>query len=109
MFKLQKDPQFTHDVPVFIPCDDGFDEQKLRTRFRALGDETLAKFPYETNEDIKAVLRAVIVRFEDVVDDDGEAIPMTDALREDLIGRPYVREALATAYGRAMVKSRLGN
>lgn len=109
MFKLQKDPQFTHDVPVMVPVDDGHQEEMLRTRFRVLDDEALAEIDWESKDGAKVFLRAVIVRFEDVVDDHDKPILMSDELRERMIAKPYIRDGLTTAYGKALSKARLGN
>ena len=109
MFKIVSDPQFTHDVPVMVPVDDGHAEQSLRTRFRVLDDEARSAFDLTTPEGTKDFLHAAVVGFEGLVDDEEKPLPVTDALREKLIGTPYVSGALSRHYFAALYKARLGN
>lgn len=108
MFKIARNPEFTHDVPIMVPVDDGFEEQKLRTRFRVLSaDETMAH-DFATPEGTEAYLRAIVVRFEDVVGDDGKAMPDEES-KNRLLGIIYVRQGLMTHYREAQSKAKTGN
>ena len=109
MFKKPTDREFTHDVPVLVPADDGHEEHKLRTRFRAKTRAQQAAFDLTTEESVDAWLREIVVAFEDVVDDAGEPVPMSDALLEEFIGTPCIRWALLTYYPETLAKTRLGN
>lgn len=108
MFKLAKNPEFTHDVPVLIPCDGGHVEQSLRVRFRALSADEINSHDMSGNG-LDAYLRAVCVRFEDVVDEDGIPIPPSDELTTKLLGMSFVRVALVRAYSIAMSRAKTGN
>lgn len=108
-YKLLKTVEFTHDVPVAVPADGGHQEATLRTRFRHLSDEEAAQFDFGSGEGMKDFLRAVIVRFEDVVDENDRPVAMSDELLERMIGTSYVRLALLRHYGAAQTKARLGN
>jgi len=108
MFKIAKNPEFTHDVPIMVPVDDGFEEQKLRTRFRVLPSDELMEHDFGTLEGIKAYLGDIVVRFEDAVDDDGNAMP-EDETKSRLLGISYVRTGLMTHYGTALHKAKTGN
>ena len=72
MFKKPTDREFTHDVPVLVPADDGHEEHKLRTRFRAKSRAQQAAFDLTTEEGVDVWLREIVVAFEDVVDDAGK-------------------------------------
>lgn len=109
MFKIVKNPEFTHKVPVQVPVDGGFSEQTLRCRFRVLSADEMAIHNLETVEGTESYLRAICARFEDVADEDGQIIPHSDELMTQLLGISYVRMALIRAYTAAMSKARLGN
>lgn len=107
MFKITKNPEFTHEVPVLIPCDGGHVEQMLKVRFRAIDvDEGNSLL---TDSGQEAYLRAICVRFEDVVDEDGNTIPPSDELTNMLLKKAFVRVALFRSYSLAMAKAKAGN
>ena len=109
MFKVATDPTFTHDVPVFVPVDNGHREEKLRTTFRVLdGDETDALDP-TSKDGILAFLERAVVTFDDLVGDDDQPMDCTDVVRAKILSRPFVRVALFRAYTHAVTKARLGN
>jgi hypothetical protein len=110
MFKLTKaNPEFTHTVHVQVPVDGGHREETLKCRFRALPADALSVHDTVSEQGTDAYLRAICVRFEDVVDDDGNPIPQSDELTNMLLGLSYVRMALIRTYTAAMIKARLGN
>lgn len=107
MFKIAKNPEFTHEVPVLVPCDGGHVEQSLKVRFRALDVDEANSLLNEAGQE--AYLRAICVRFEDVVDEDGTAIPPSHELTNTLLAKAFVRVALFRAYSLAMAKAKQGN
>jgi hypothetical protein len=108
-FKLAKNPEFTHKVTIPVPIDGGHRDEVLKCRFRVVSAETLALHDLMTAEGTESYLRAICVRFEDVVDEAGQPIEHSDELTEQLIALPFVRLALVRAYTAAMAKARLGN
>lgn len=108
MFKIARNPQFTHDVPIMVPVDDGHEEQKLRTRFRVLSADEIMAHDHMTPEGHRAYLDDIVVRFEDVVDDDGKAMPEEES-KNRLLGITYVRHGLLTWYREAQSKAKTGN
>ncbi len=109
MFTIVKDRQFTHDVPVMVPSDEGHTEEKLRTRFRAVPQSELMEFDLGTADGTLSWLRAVCVGFPDVGDEQGNPIPMSDALRDEVLGSSFIQIAIIRHYTLAMSKARLGN
>lgn len=110
MFKLTQKAEFTHKVPVSLPCDDGYETVELRTRFRVLSKADFMRLGQPTTLDEQTeFLNAVVVRFEDVVDDDGKPINDVDELKQQLIDQPAVRLALQMHYGTAIIGGRRGN
>lgn len=109
MFKIAKDPQFTHTVPILVPVDGGHEEQTLKVRFRVRTVDDLNQHDRMTAEGTEAFLRSIIVRFEDVVDDDGQPVPSNDALTDQLLAFPFIRMAVVQGYFNAVNKAKLGN
>ncbi|MFN3575368.1 MAG: hypothetical protein ACK4TJ_00050 [Tabrizicola sp.] len=110
MFKLKKNATFLHDVPIQWPVDGGFEEVQLKVRFRVLDADSLRLHDDLSSEaGQNAYLRAIIVGFPAVIDDDGRPVPDDEALFEQIVGLTFVRAALLRAYGAAMSGARAKN
>lgn len=109
MFKIVENPEFTHDVAVSVPVDDGHAEETLRTRFRVLPDVEADAFDLRQPEGQRSFLEAAVVGFSDLVDAEGKHLDCTPALRGRLLDTPYIRTALVLAYVRAVAGARRGN
>lgn len=108
-FKINLTPEFVHPVPVMVPVDGGHQEENLTTRFRVLDDEALEDYDLNSTAGLRAMLNAVVITFEDLLDDDDQPTPCTPDLREHFLNLPYVRIGLYLAYRSATTKARLGN
>lgn len=109
MFKIEREPQFTHDVTVMMPVDGGFAEQTFKCRYRLLPAEEVDGFNLNDPEDIVGFLEKVIVSFADIVDDDDKYLSYNDGLRDQVIGIYNARMALRDTYVRAVTKAKQGN
>jgi hypothetical protein len=115
MFKLKKNATFLHDVPVQWPVDaidgqGGFEEVTLKTRFRVLDADTLRLHDnLMTEEGQNAFLRAAIVGFPSVIDDDGNQLADDEALFERILGLTFCRAPLLNTYQAAMMGARAKN
>lgn len=112
MFKLSTDPRFTHTVKVQVPVDGGHKEQSFKATFRVLPLDQLKAADDEAGDEQayqETTLRKVIVGLDDLVDDADQPIDYSDAIRDQLIGVPYVRIALMQTYIRAITKVKAGN
>ena len=109
MFKINSAPEFSHDVTVMVPTDDGHDPQKLRTRFRAIPLNEAQTFDLNTAEGTDAYLRRVVVTFEGLVDANDSAIVCTEDIRDQQFELSYVRLALIAHLGIAMNTVNAGN
>lgn len=109
MFKIAKDPQFTHTVPVLVPIDGGHEEQTLKVRFRVRSVDDLNQHDRATAEGTESFLRSIVVRFEDVADETGQPVPSDEALTSQLLAVPFVRMAVVQGYFAAVNKTKLGN
>ena len=107
MFKVTTDPRFTHPVKVFVPVDGGHKEQTFKATFRVEDVEQLEQVQDELGQ--RGVLERVIVGMSDLVGDDDQPLEYNDALRDQLIGVPFVRIALFRTYLEAVTKARAGN
>jgi hypothetical protein len=107
MFKITDRPTFTIAVPVAL--EGALHDQSLRTTFRVMSEDEANSHDAGTPDGFKAFLRAVIVEFHDLVDDDEKLVPYSDAVREQLIAFIHIRHALNRAYWSAQTKARLGN
>lgn len=109
MFKIVQNRTFTHDVPVMVPINGGHQEDTLKTTFNYVDADRLAAFDLATGEGTDQFLEAVINCFHDCVDEAGNQLPYSDALRKQLLGMHNVRGALTRHYVNAVRKTKEGN
>lgn len=106
-FKVVSNPEFTHTVPVLVPVDGTHEEQTLKVRFRVVPQDELMRIG--TADGTEAYCRAIVVHFGDLVGEDDQPVPSSDAIINRLLRLPYVQIALIRHYTQAMSKARLGN
>ncbi|WP_315742840.1 MULTISPECIES: hypothetical protein [unclassified Bradyrhizobium] len=109
MFQVVKTRTFTHDVKVLMPSDVGHTEETLRTKFVYLDSDAISAFDLKTTDGTSRFLDAVVVRFFDLTDDDGQAIECTNDLRTQLLRSPNIRLALSAHYFNVVTKAPEGN
>lgn len=109
MFKIIAEPTFTHRVTILVPADNGHREESLTVTFRVLSVEDQAQFNLTRERESDQFLRAIVVKMDDVADEEGKKIPYNDQLRDRILAIPYVRSAVAAAYFTAVNKAQLGN
>lgn len=109
MFKLEKNPTFTHVVKVQMPVDGGHTTQDFKATFKLLSAEEMARFNTATPSGMADFMREVVTDLSDIVAEDGEAIPYSDDLRDQVISSVPVLNALFNTYVMACSKARLGN
>ena len=108
MFKIASQPEFSRRVTIRVPCDGGFEEQSLNVRFRVLPPDEQEKLK-GTDDLVGGFLKRAVLEMWDIVDEDGQELPYNDHLRDQLLALPYVRFALARAYGEAVAGERAKN
>lgn len=109
MFKIVTNPTFTHEVKVEVPGDGGFDTQSLKATYRVLPVDEAKTHDLGSADGSTAFLKAVIVRFDDLIGEDGKPVSYNEALRDRLIGLPYVRGPLAAGYFEGVGGAKRGN
>jgi hypothetical protein len=107
--KIDKERTFTRTVTVFVPTDGGFEQQTVKATYRVIGVERAASFDQFTEAGARQFLQAVLVQLDDLAGADGQPVSYNDALRDQLIDVPYVRQALTLGYADAVSKARAGN
>lgn len=108
MFKVIRNPEFSHDVPVMVPVDGGHREDILRARFRVLRADSEG-FDPTTPDGMQQFLRASVVELQNLADEDGKPLAWNDDIRDLMFDMPYIRLALFKGYMAAVAKARLGN
>jgi hypothetical protein len=107
--KIVDNPTFTHNVPVVTPTDSGFEDENLSTTFNYLDVDAIDKFDTKTLEGTSALLEAAVVRFSGLTDANDQPLTCSEELREMLLKRQNVRQALCTYYFAALLKVKAGN
>jgi hypothetical protein len=110
MFKLRKEIDVWWPVVIPVPSDGGtFAKHKIECQFRiggkaalegAIEDETAAMLAAATDGAVQKgdALAERLVGLRGVQDEQGEEIAFSDELRESLLGIPYARSAIFSAY-----------
>lgn len=111
MFKVTANPTFTHPVDVLVPTDGGHQKHTFKATFRVqlANDDDTDALDLNTTAGSSAFLREVVVSMSDLIGDDDQPLPYSDALRETILKVPYIRAALARTYFAAVTKAALGN
>ncbi|MDO9639690.1 MAG: hypothetical protein Q7J44_14210 [Pseudotabrizicola sp.] len=106
MLKIAKNPEWTHQIDISVPVDGGFETHTCRARYRVLDpaaiDPTDAANP-------ETLLRAVVVRVEDLADEAGQPLDWNDAVRDAVFAMPFVQSGLIKGYYRSVAGAREGN
>lgn len=109
MLKIVKNPEFTSKVKVQVPVEGGTQEQSFTARFRALSVSEGEVFNMLSTEGNTDFLRAILIGWDGVKDEDGEAISFNDASRDQILDIPFVRVAILQTYNQAVMGARRGN
>lgn len=109
MFKLASVASFRRTVTVRVPRDDladAWDAHDFVARFRALTDEEARQFdarrraltPEQLADDPHALLREIVIGWDDVVDAAGAPVPFSADALSRLLAIPWVPPALLEAW-----------
>lgn len=109
MFVVTNDPKFTHVVDAMAPTDGGFQKQSFKVTFRLVEGEEFEKFDLNTREGSTEFLRRIIAGMDELVDANDQAIPYSDAIRDQVIRLPWARRAIVRTYFSAVNKEAEGN
>lgn len=102
MFKLKPESQFTHTVKILVPVDGGHVGQDFKATFRMVGIDEISNV--DTLDGEQSLLKKIIVGLDDILGDDGEPVPYSDGLRDQLLALPYVHRPILQTYLAAVTK-----
>lgn len=109
MFKLEKERTFTWPVKIKVPTDGGvFADAGFDCKFKLVSQDEIDDFVAGKVSE-RDFLKANIVGWTGVQDDQDRELPFSEAARDSMIGIPYVRVALMGAYLEAMSGARRKN
>lgn len=107
MFKVTKEPKFTHDVTVQVPVNGGKREETFKATFKVVDMDAIGDtFGSEGQE---ALLKRVLCDMSDLEDEAGNPMDYSDEIRDQLIKIPYVRAGLLNTYMSAINGAKAGN
>lgn len=106
-FKVASKRIFTHTVN--LPEDEGGQPQSMNVVYRVLSDEEAEGVDLLNVESTRGFLRACVKDIDDLMAEDGAAIPFTPDLLDQLTTTFDVRNALTRGYGIGLAKASAGN
>jgi len=110
MFKIEKDPQFTHEVKVMTPVDGGHQADTFKATFRLLPADKVEKHNLVGGgQGTVEFLKEAVIGLDGIMDDEEKPIPFSDALRDKVLAIYGARLALFDTYIRAVTKAAAGN
>ena len=121
MFRLAPVASFQRTVTVHVPLTDGADRtdrQSFVARFRVLDPDEAKAFDARRRamtaadlaDDPHALLRLVLIGWDEVTDEAGKPMPFSADARDALLALPWVPPALIEAWRAGLAgEPRLGN
>ena len=98
MFKIAEERTFTHRVRVQVPVDGGHREEPFKVTYRVIEQAKVDDFDLAKTEDQDDFMRSVIVGMDDLADANGQPLPYSDDVRDQVIRIPYARLPLIRGY-----------
>lgn len=109
MLNLDLAPTFTRTAVFQIPSGTGFVEQDCTVTFAALTLDEFAGFDLAQPEAVKRFLVRVVTGMGELVNGQGEPVPYSAAVRDQLINLDWGRQGLVRAYVIGRQKAAEGN
>lgn len=110
MFKIEKNPHFTHEVTVMTPVDDGHREDTFNARFKVQPSSFTETFDLRAaGSGVRDFLKQTVTHLEGIVDEDGEPIPYTSELLDTVLENYFCRLGLINTYVNGIAKAKTGN
>lgn len=109
MFQIVQNRTFTHDVTATMPVDGGYRDETMKVTFNYLPTDEAADYDLKTPIGTTDFLKAIIVRMDDLIDENKQPVFYTTAIRDQLLKANNVRQAIIAAYFEAVTKAPEGN
>lgn len=101
MFVLAKECTFTWPVSVLVPGSGRHEAKTFQGRFRVVPARRAAELMGPERAPLP-LLREALIGWQGVVDEQGQAVPYSEAARDALLDHPFVLAAVARAYADAL-------
>ena len=105
MFKINRNPTFSHKVKIRVPVDGGFADHEFTARFKHVPWSELSAVERDPAEQ----LRRVWIGWDGIANENGEALSYSDEAREMLIDMMFIRVPVLKAYVDAVTGVKRGN
>lgn len=103
MFKVTDEFRFWWPVTVYVPADDGkYTKSEIRVRYRMAGQKALEAALLGGDGDHRDLMQEVIVGWEGIGNDEGDAMPFSADTLATLLDIPPFRYAAVRAYFEAI-------
>ena len=100
-FKFVKKLSIQWPVEVLVPADGGTTEkQEFTARFHILDETTFMKNADAAKDD-KEFISGFLIGWSDLADEEGNEIPFSDDMRDQLVSQSYIKVAILKAYKKA--------
>jgi hypothetical protein len=106
MLKVTARPQFRHKVDARVPTDGGFRDEVFEVTYRLASDPNADMSTSALQDDF---LRDIVVELHELADENGNAIPYSDAVRDQVFELPWAKLAIFKAYFAAVRGERAKN
>jgi hypothetical protein len=106
MLKITARPQWTHNVTISVPVNGGFENQDCRVTYGLFDEDSIE--PTAT-PDPMVLLRGMVIRIDELADDDGKPLEWNDQVRDLVFKLPFVQTGLIRGYYRSVTGAREGN
>lgn len=113
MFKITQKPTYFWPVKVRLPADGGqFDEQTFDAQFRRLPQAEIDAMRADVlagNASDIPLARRLLVGWKGVQDADGQDVPFSETLRDQVLDIPGVATAVVVSFVDSLSGARRGN
>lgn len=109
MFNVIDTPKFSRPVTVKVPQGDGYLEATFKGHFQVIDEDAYSSLTIGAVEEIKDFLRQCWIGADDLIGEGGKPVAWSEALRDQMLGRAYVRVALVGTYLDTVSSLRPGN
>ena len=110
MFKIETAPTFKKKVEIRTPTmSGGFTDSSFFATFNLLTIDEQNAFDLLKVDDTTRFLHRIIRDLSDIVDENGQALPYSDTVRDQALNHPIARRGLIDTYFDGITAARKGN
>lgn len=110
MFVISKSDSYTWPVKINIPTDGGkFNPQTFDAKFKRLPQSRIDDITKPGEFDAVAVAREILLDWSGINDESGQAVPFSEAMRDQLLDIPRFAASILSAYIESLSGARRKN